>query len=152
MSCGRRFSFARSGSLRPSQSRHLIPGPVSSLTQAFRNKACNISRNKGCLNHAEVTGPAGADGLALTPPEPPPRRCDPRRNHGPITSDGGMPMRRKRLKKITLIKTLHRKKKDKYKMAATAERGQRRCCLLVNFDRKCNLCPVFFVCVYVCVA
>lgn len=29
-------------------------GPVSRLTQAYRNKVCNIQRNKGFLYHAEA--------------------------------------------------------------------------------------------------
>ncbi|TMS01776.1 hypothetical protein E3U43_004226 [Larimichthys crocea] len=40
-------------------------GPASSLTQAYRNTACNIQRNKGFLYHAEALGPAGGE---LGPP------------------------------------------------------------------------------------
>jgi len=42
----------------PPQSHHLILGPVSSLTQAYRNKACNIQRNKGFLSMQRRSGPA----------------------------------------------------------------------------------------------
>ena len=137
------------------QSRRLTSGPVSSLIQAYRNKVCNIQRNKGCLYHAEAFG---SDSCRNSIYKITRLRC--RRKHGTL----GESQEKKRLCFCLFAFTFRagrggetaggRRRREGKKTLKKQRRRKRTGPSLFgrNFDRKCNLCPVFFVCVYVCVA